>query len=114
MEQLFSKGFVKTISDIYALTEKELFEVEGFKEKSVYNLMQSIEVSKKCSLAKFILALGIKYVGEGTAEALAKKAENIETLSKMTQEELMQVEGVGEKVAESVSEYFLDPHHQKH
>ncbi len=113
VEQLVRKGFLKTYADIYSLTEKDLAQMEGFKEKSIQNLLQSIEASKKCSLSRFILALGIKFVGEGTAEDLAEKAQSIDTLSHMTQEELLKIEGVGEKVAEAVFEFFKDPINQQ-
>lgn len=111
--QLFNKGFVLCISDIYRLTENELAQLEGFKEKSIRNLLQSIEASKKCTLARLILALGIKYVGEGTAEALAEASLDIHTLGKMSLEELLEVEGVGEKVAEAVYEFFRDEEHKQ-
>jgi DNA ligase (NAD+) len=84
VEHLFAKGFVKRVSDIYALTAAELSQLEGFKEKSVQNLLDSIEESRHCTLARFILALGIKYVGEGTAEVLASEAGDIDTLAHMT------------------------------
>lgn len=113
VQQLFSKGLIRYSSDLYTLTAEDLTGLEGFKEKSVHNLLQSIEKSKNCSLARFILALGIKFVGEGTAEALAQSALSIEKLSGMTQEELKDVEGVGEKVAEAVFEFFASSHNQK-
>lgn len=109
--QLFHKGFVKCVSDIYRLTEKELCQLEGFKQKSIHNLLQSIKASKECTLARLILALGIKYVGEGTAEALANAALDIHTLMQMSLEELIEIEGVGEKVAEAVHEFFKDKEH---
>jgi DNA ligase (NAD+) len=112
VEQLFSKGLIVRSSDLYALTKDNLSKLEGFKEKSIDNLLQSIENSKECSLSRFILALGIKYVGEGTAEALAQAALSLEKLSAMTQEELKEVEGVGGKVAEAVFEFFANPHNQ--
>ncbi len=112
-EQLFQKGLIKNASDIYLLNEQKLSSLEGFKEKSIHNLLASIEASKKCSLARFILALGIKYVGEGTAEDLAHTAQTVEKLSEMSQEELLEIEGVGEKVAESVHEFFQDSHNKK-
>ncbi len=112
VEQLFQKGLIKDCSDIYSLTENELSQVEGFKEKSIDNLLQTIEASKQCSLARFILAVGIKYVGTGTAEDLANTAQTIDALSKMTKEELLEIEGVGEKVAESVFEFFQNPQNQ--
>lgn len=108
VEQLIEKGFVHSIADIYALKEGQLFQLEGFKEKSVHNLLKSIDVSRTTTLPRFILSLGIKYVGEGIAEALALAAGDIETLSHMTYEELLHIEGVGEKVAQSVIDYFAE------
>lgn len=106
VEQLFRRKLIKNCADLYSLTEKDLAELEGFKEKSIHNLLTSIQASKNCSLARFILALGIKYVGEGTAEDLANAAQSLERLSEMTKEELLEVDGVGEKVAESIREFF--------
>ncbi len=112
-EQLFRKGLIQNIADIYRLKQEDLALLDGFKEKSIRNLLESIEKSKVCSLPRFILALGIKYVGEGTAEALAKAASTIEALSKMSEETLQNIEGVGDKVAHSVKEFFLDPENIK-
>ncbi len=113
VEQLFLKGFVKKLPDIYKLTSSQLAQIEGYKEKSIDNLLKSIEASKQCRLSRFILGLGIKYVGEGTAEALAEEAGDLETLRHMTKEDFLQIEGVGEKVADALSEFFKDSHHQK-
>lgn len=110
--QLFEKGFVKTYSDIYTLSEKEVFQLEGFKEKSIQNLLKSIEQSKDVSLSHFLMGLGIKYVGTGTSELLASKAGNLETLMHMTEEELKLIEGVGDKVAAAVVSHFADSAHR--
>lgn len=110
-EQLVEKGLVKTISDIYDLTEKDLSKLEGFKDKSIKNLLDSIDESRKVSLARFILGLGIRYVGEGTAEILADAAGDIEALAMMSSQDLLEIEGVGEKMAEAIVEYFKDPKH---
>ncbi|MBA3723157.1 MAG: NAD-dependent DNA ligase LigA [Parachlamydiaceae bacterium] len=104
--QLVEKGFVRVPSDIYLLTDQQLSQLTGFKEKSVQNLLTSIENSKNVSLARFIMALGIKYVGIGTAELLVSKAGDMGKLMRMTYEELIEINGVGEKVAESVVEHF--------
>jgi DNA ligase (NAD+) len=109
VEQLVEKGLVKRLSDIYSLTEEELLQLEGFKEKSAKNLLASIDKSRSPTLARLILALGIKYVGEGTAECLAEKAGDIETLAQLSKEELEEIDGVGEKVAQAVVEYFSTP-----
>jgi DNA ligase (NAD+) len=113
VEQLFTKGLVKTLSDIYTLTEKDLAQLEGFKEKSIHNLLTSIDKSRRVSLSRLILALGIKYVGEGTAEVLAEHVSDIDTLAKMDREELEEIEGIGEKIAQSIVDYFSDSSHLK-
>ena len=76
--QLVEKGFVKRITDIYQLTEDQLLQLKNFKEKSVKNLLNSIEQSKKVSLARLIMALGIKHVGAETAELLANRSQGFE------------------------------------
>ncbi len=113
VEQLFEKGLIKTASDLFSLTAKDLAELEGFKEKSIHNLLQSIAAAKHPSLSRFILSLGIKYVGEGTAELLAEHAGDIEALEKISEEELKEIPGIGEKIAQSVVHYFKDPSHIK-
>lgn len=107
-EQLFNKKFVRKPSDIYALTAQDLAKLEGFKEKSIQNLLESIDKSRQVSLSRFILALGIKYVGEGTAEVLAENAGSIDALSQMSVEELKEIQGIGSKIAHSVVEFFKE------
>ncbi len=113
VEQLFHKKLVRTVSDIYALTKEDLHKLDGFKEKSIQNLYESIDRSRKVSLARFILALGIKYVGEGTAELLAESTGDIEKIAGMSVEELKKIQGIGDKIAHSIVEYFRDPAHLK-
>jgi DNA ligase (NAD+) len=113
VQQLVEKGLVKSFGDIYALTAEELALLDGFKEKSIQNLLESIEHSKKTTLPRLIVSLGIKYVGEGVAELLAKQAGDIETLSQMSFEELEAIEGIGEKGAESITTYFSNPENLK-
>lgn len=113
VEQLVEKGFIDKPSDIYRLTEKDLYELEGFKEKSVHNLMTSIEKSKHVTLARFIMALGIKHVGEETASLLAAKAGSIEALMHMNEEELKGISGIGGVVATAIVEFFHGQEHRK-
>ncbi|NGX52633.1 MAG: DNA ligase [Candidatus Anoxychlamydiales bacterium] len=108
MQTLVEKGFVSKPSDIYLLNEEILSELEGFKEKSIKNLLDSIEKSKKCSFSRFIMALGIKYVGSESADLLANHARDIKTLKKLSKEELINIEGIGDIVALSIIEYFND------
>lgn len=113
LEQLIAKGFVQKLSDLYQLQAEQLFQLEGFKQKSVDNLLNALETSKNVPLARFLMALGIKHVGEGIAELLAEKAGTIEGLMELTQQDLLEMEGVGEKVAESVLNYFADEEHRQ-
>lgn len=111
--QLIQLGFVKHPSDIYTLTEKEVSQLKGFKDKAIHNLLNGIEKSKDVSLPRFIMALGIKHVGAGIAELLATKAGSIQELMKMSPQKLQQIEGIGEKVAHSLAEYFADESYRK-
>jgi len=106
VEQLFRKGLVKSFSDIYRLTSHHLHQLEGFKEKSVQNLISSIEKSKEVSLSRLIMALGIKHVGTTTAELLAKCFGSMEALSKTSKQELLKIGGIGEKVASAITDFF--------
>lgn len=106
VEQLYERGFVKRFSDIYALTEREISQLDNFKEKSINNLLNAIQKSKDVTLTKFLVALQIRHVGERTADDLASKAHTIQKLSKFTIEELKSIEGIGDIVAESVIDFF--------
>jgi DNA ligase (NAD+) len=111
IQQLMKKELIRNVSDLYQLTKKDLAQLEGFKEKSIQNLLKSIDKSRHVSLDRFILALGIKHVGEGSAELLAQTAGIIDRLLEMRMDELQQIQGIGEKTAIAVVEYFKDPNH---
>ncbi len=110
VEQLVKLGMVNRPSDIYALTKEKLLQLEGFKEKSADNLLTGIENSKTVSFPRFIMALGIKHVGAGMAELLAEHAGDVEHLIKISEEDLLKVDGIGPKVAGAIVEYFQDEH----
>ena len=110
IEKLVNAGFVKTISDIYKLTEDQLFDLEGFKEKSVKNVLASIEKSKETTLARFIFALGIKHIGEIAAEAIAETVSDIDGFLALNEETLLKIGGIGKIVATSVVEFLSDEH----
>lgn len=113
VKQLVSKGFVSKPSDIYRLTEEQLYQLEGFKEKSVNNLLKAIEKSRSQPLQRFIMAIGIPHVGAGIAELLAHRAHTLEVLALLSKDELIAIDGVGEKVAASVVAFFADPVNQE-
>lgn len=108
VEQLVERGLVSRVSDIYLLDELALAQLDGFKEKSIRNLLESIDASRKCPLSRFIMGLGIKYVGTETAELLAEEAGDLKSLIKMSEEELNAIEGIGDKTAKAIAEFFKD------
>jgi len=105
-EQLINAGLVSRISDIYLLTKDDLATLEGFKEKSIQNLLDSIDATRKCPLSRFLMGLGIPFVGKETAELLAEEGGDLDTLMHMTQEEFEDMEGIGEKTAHAIYEFF--------
>ncbi len=111
VETLVNKGFIGSYADIYRLKDRrdELIALERLGEKSVDNLLRAIEDSKKRPLSRLLAALNIRHVGHHTAELLARHFGTIEKLAQASEEELMQVEGVGPEVARSVRQWFDDP-----
>ncbi len=112
MEQLVKKGFVKKFSDIFRLGREQLAQLDGFKEKSINNLLESIEKAKKAELARLIMALGIRYVGSQMADELAHTTKSLTSLMHMSKDELLELPGAGEKVASSLVEYFSDKYNR--
>lgn len=108
VEFLMDEGLVTERKDIFELEAGDLTGFEGFKEKSINNLLEAIEESKNVSLNKFIYSLGIRHVGEETAELLAKRFGTFEKITKASFGELSEIEGVGEVVAQSVIDWFLN------
>jgi len=109
IDQLMEAGLVKGLPDLYRLTEEDLLGLERFAEKSAANLVEAIRNSKEVPLARFIYALGIRYVGEATAQLLAQHFHTLENLMAAREEDLLQVEGVGPQVARAIREYFQNP-----
>jgi DNA ligase (NAD+) len=103
-------GWLKDIPSIYHLPFDQLKTMEGFGAKSVTNLSEAIEKSKSQPLYRLINALGIRYVGETTAKTLAQSVTHLLDLCTMDKEALQQIEDVGVKVAESIHQYFSNPH----
>ncbi len=106
--QLIEKDLVKEPADLYTLTKDDLLKLDKVADKAATNLLESIEKSKKTTLAKFIYALGIRHVGEHIASVLAQHFGDIESLASATEEELMAIEEVGPEIAQSIVTYFED------
>lgn len=108
IEDFYNMGYLRKISDFYHLNvyAENLMILEGFGEKSITNLLTSIENSKKNSLERLIFALGIPHVGAKTAKILAIKFETMDNLEKATFEELTNIPDIGDIIAKSIIEYF--------
>lgn len=113
IETLYQKGYLKHISDIYTLKnhEDELKKIERFGEKSITNMLAGIENSKAMPFEKVLFGLGIRYVGETVARKLVTYFKTIENLQAASIEQLTQADEIGDRIAQSIIEYFLEPNH---
>ena len=109
IDQLFQLGMVKSPADLYDLKREDVIRLEGFKDKSITNLLAGIEKSKERPFENVLFAIGIRYVGKTVAEKLARYFKTIDQLAEATFEDLMNAPEVGEKIAQSVSEFFRKP-----
>jgi DNA ligase (NAD+) len=107
--QLTDRGLVKNVADIYKLTKNDLLSLERMGEKSVQNVLHEIEASKKLPLERLILGLGIRFVGERTAQFLAEHFGSLDELMKASEAELEDVNEVGPRIAKSIREFFEEP-----
>ena len=109
VQQLLEKNLVKSPADLYKLTVEELEGLERFGEKSARTLVEEIENSKKAGLARVLMGLGVRFVGERTAQLLAEEFGSIDALMAATAEELERVDEVGPKISSGVLEFFAEP-----
>ena len=107
--QLLDRGLVHHVADLYSLTEEQLVGLERFAEKSARALLAEIERSKKAGLARVVMGLGIRFVGERTAQQLAEEFGSIDALMAASAEELERVEEVGPRISESILDFFARP-----
>jgi len=113
VQQLLDRGLVKNVADIYDLSKKDLLSLDRFADKSAQNIIDEIENSKTLPLERVIYGLGIRMVGERTAQFLAEHFGSMEALSNANVEELQDVGEVGPKIAESIAEFFSNPANKK-
>jgi DNA ligase (NAD+) len=109
VHQLVARGIVKRISDLFALDTATLEGLERMGEKSAANLVAKLERARETTLARLLVALGIRHVGETVAELLASHFGDLDPLLAASQEELETVPGIGPTIAESVARFFADP-----
>ena len=115
IEDFYNMGLITRIEDIYNLKDKkeDLIELEGFGNKSVDNLLTSIEASKSNSLERLLFGLGIPGIGAKTAKVLAKKYDNLDNLMKASLEELTNIKDIGDILAKNLVSYFSDEKNQE-
>ena len=108
IDQFVDKDLVRDVADIYYIKKDEIIALERMADKSAQNIIDAIEESKTKPLSKFLYALGIRHVGETTAEDLARHFSRLDDFFHLTEEDLMEVEGIGPEVAASVYQFFRD------
>jgi DNA ligase (NAD+) len=106
VNQLTERALVQDVADIYKLTKQDLLSLERFADKSAQNILDEIQQSKKLPLERVIYGLGIRFVGERTAQFLAEHFGSMEALEQATPEQLQEVNEVGPRIAESIAEFF--------
>jgi DNA ligase (NAD+) len=109
VQQLLDRGLVHSVADVYSLTEEQLTGLDRFAEKSARALLAEIEGSKRAGLARVLMGLGIRFVGERTAELLAEEFGSIDALMAASAEELERVEEVGPRISQAILEFFAQP-----
>jgi DNA ligase (NAD+) len=112
VQQLLDRGLVQSVADLYSLTEEQLVALERFAEKSARTLLNEIARSKKAGLARVLMGLGIRFVGERTAELLAAEFGSIDAIMAASAEELEHVEEVGPRISEAILDFFSRPSNQ--
>src|SRR5580700_1880731 len=113
VDQLVDRGLVRSVADIYGLTLDQLISLDRMAAKSAGNVIRNIEKSKQSPLPRLLTALGIRFVGERTAVFLAEAFGSLDRIAQATAEELQRAEEVGPKVAESVYQFFHEPHNRE-
>jgi DNA ligase (NAD+) len=111
--QLTERGLVKNVADLYRLKKDDLLQLERMGDKSAENVLGEIEASKKLPLERVIFGLGIRFVGERTAQFLAEHFGSLDAIMDASVEQLEEVNEVGPRIAESIVEFFGDEHNRK-
>src|SRR6056297_706534 len=113
VELLFKEGLIKDYADLYDLTKEQILPLERMAEKSAENLVKGVAESISIPFERVLFALGIRFVGETVAKKLAKAYKNIDALAVATKEELVAVDEIGERIAESVVDFFSNEKNQQ-
>ena len=108
IDQFYQEGLIHTIADLYSLKAPDIARLERMGKKSALNIMEGIRTSKDVPFERVLFALGIRFVGETTAKTLAKAFRSIDKLASASLDDLMQVDEIGARIAESIIRYFAD------
>ncbi|MDR2139923.1 MAG: NAD-dependent DNA ligase LigA [Tannerella sp.] len=108
VEDLYNAGYVRNVADLYTLTAEKLLSLDRWAEKSVQNLLESLEASRQAPFERLLYGLGIRYVGETVAKRLAYACTSMERLMQTGFESLIETDEIGERIARSVIAYFAD------
>ncbi|MBI1288103.1 MAG: NAD-dependent DNA ligase LigA [Flavobacteriales bacterium] len=108
VQQFYDAGLVENVADLYELTYEQVVALDRMADKSATNLLAGLEASKQVPFPRVLFAIGIRYVGETVAKKLAKHFKNIDALMTASQEELVAVDEIGDRIAESVLHFFAD------
>ena len=106
VDLFYQEGMIGNAADLYNLREQDIARLERFGEKSAQNIMAGLEASRQVGFERVLFALGIRFVGETVAKKLARSIKNIDALMTATKEELMAIDEIGEKIAESIMHFF--------
>jgi DNA ligase (NAD+) len=108
VDMMFEKGLIKNIADLYDLKKEQIVNLERMGSRSADNILEGLEKSKEAPFARVLYALGIRYVGETTAKKIAAAFSSIDDIKNASIDKLMQVDEVGERIAQSLTAYFAD------
>ena len=113
IELLYNRKLIHGVADLYRLKKEQLVDLERLGEKSADRILNSLEESKKVPFERVLFALGIRFVGETVAKTLAKSMHTIEKIQEATYEELIEIDEIGEKIAESIVAWFSEPEYRE-
>lgn len=110
IEKLLEKGLISDFADLYKLTVNDFMQLDLIKEKSADNLYNAVQASKNPSMTRFLTALSIKLIGKETADLIANEFPTLSDLKSASEEDLIKIDGIGDKAAKSVVEFFKNPY----
>ena len=113
VQKLLDQRLITTVADLYRLTPAQLLDIEGFAEKSADQLVKAIAASRAQPLSRLLFALGIRHVGEGAAELLARNFGTMDELAAAGEQKIADVRGIGPTIAEAVAGFFADPRNDR-